>query len=327
MHAAAFLCASLLNDGVTVEPDGRPTYAHRAEYVGLRSLTGLLRAMPVEAASDLMGGIWRRTAPRTRRHARVLQNLAIALPSLSARERGDLARRQWENLGRVFAESFHLDRILADGRVTLHDPEGLVSRWSGERRGCVFVSLHSGNWEVVGAPVQDHWTSMALYQPLKNPLADAEVRAHRRHVFPGGLHGKGHASARTALRWVRDGGALSLLADHREARGEPVAFFGVPTTATPFPAMVARRLGVPLIAGRSRREGPVRYRIEVEDVTVARTDDASADVRTTTQRIQTLFERWIREEPGSYMWVHDRWKHLPEERRRELLALANEPRG
>ena len=94
--------------------------------------------------------------------------------------------------------------------------------------------------------------------------------------------------------------------------------FGKPMLANPFPAMTARRLGTPLIAGRAVRLQGSRFRVEGIEIPVPVTDDPHADVRVATQALHDQFDAWIRERPGEWMWIHDRWRQSrrPPRRRR-----------
>lgn len=281
---------------------------YRLEHAVLIGAASILRALPAEVASSMMGKLWEIFAPRTRRHARVLKNLAIAFPEMSTAEREEIARRQWNNLGRTFAETFSADRIAGSERVEVKiDPE-LLERVRSSGEGLVVVGSHSANWEIAALAIPAELETMGLYQALKNPLSDAYITVMRRRVFPGGLLSKTHSTPRRVMAHVRAGKAVAILADHREGKGIPVTFFGAPTTANPFPAMVARRLRVPIVAGRVVRNGGARFTVEATELAYPVSDDPTADVAVLTQTIQSTFEGWIRERPGEWMWVHDRWK-------------------
>jgi KDO2-lipid IV(A) lauroyltransferase len=288
---------------------GQVLLRDRIEYVLLRAFALLMRALPVEAVSALTGAGWRLFGPLTARHRRALRNLALAFPELDAMARAKIAADQWENLGRTFAESFMIDRILAE-------PERIALAISLEldRRlripgGQVMVSMHSANWEVAALPIRRYRTVAGLYQQITNPLVDAYVLKLRGQVFDGGLLPKGAVTVGRIMKWVRSGNAVAMLADNREARGIRVTMFGAATKANPFPAMVARRLGVPLIAGRVIRLPGCRFRVEAVEVPVAVTRDPQADVAAAIQAVQDVFEGWIRERPGEWMWVQERWRH------------------
>ncbi|WP_205470443.1 lipid A biosynthesis acyltransferase [Breoghania sp. L-A4] len=281
---------------------------YAAEYAALRLLGAAIRAMPLDMASSVIGWSWRTLAPLTGRHARALEHIGAAYPSMPQAERETLSRDMWENLGRIMAETFQLDRMIdSPGRYT-YDLDGVADVLRDRTRGCVIVSLHTGNWEIVAQPAETFGLRTAgVYQALSNPLSDAWLTKLRAGLFPGGLYAKGHDTARRMLSHVRSGGAIAFLADHRDVRGIQVPFFGRPAYANPFPVMLARSCGVPVVAVRVIREGGVHFRFAGEIVEIPRDGDRREDIAAGTAMVHGVFERWIREYPAQWMWIHRKW--------------------
>jgi KDO2-lipid IV(A) lauroyltransferase len=280
----------------------------RAEYVAMRMLAGLLRALPVATGAALMGKAWRLVGPFTSRHRRALRNIDLAFPGLDPTERKRIAAEQWDNLGRTFAESFVIDRLVAKAETMELDISPELDRRLRAPGGFIGASMHSANWEIGALPMRRYRSLGGLYQQLSNPLSDAYVARLRRNVFDGALFTKGLKTPGLVMQWLRDGNAVGLLTDGREARGITVTAFGRPTLANPFPAMAARRLGIPLLAGRAIRLPGSRFRLQVVEIPVPVSDDAKADVAAATQAITDQLDAWIRERPGEWMWVQDRWR-------------------
>ncbi|SER08449.1 KDO2-lipid IV(A) lauroyltransferase [Faunimonas pinastri] len=307
-------------------PEVQISRYHNLEYAALRTGAFLLGCVPVSVASAAVGKLWRWIAPLTRRHKRVLDNLALAMPELSAVERSRIAHDQWENLGKTFAETFALDRIAGnERRFEIGEADKLLTSLSAPGRGAVFVSLHSANWELVAKPVKRHYPLIGIYQQLRNPASERFLLSLRGGIYDGGLLPKVASTPAAVMRWVREGKAVAMLADQREKRGNPVTFFGVATTANPFPAMVARRLGVPLIAARTVRLGGVRFRIDAVQIPITRSSDPLRDVQYATQAVQDQFESWIRDRPGEWMWVNDRWRHNQQKGRTRMRWKVSPP--
>lgn len=280
---------------------------HAAEYLLLRGLVGLLHILPLDFGSWAMGSLWRLVAPRLRRHDRALRHLAAAYPTKSAAEIDTLARAMWMDLGRTFAESLMVDRIVKAGRV--EDASGpLIEAVKASGKGVVFVSLHTGNWELVVIPTVTNGIKVAgVYQRMKNPKVDDYVALVRRDRYPRGLFVKGGDVGKKLLRIVRGGGAIALLADLRDRNGLSVPFFDRPAPSTTFPALLARGSDALLVAARVIRTHGVRFRIEAEILDIPRTDDRNADVDAATHLTHQLFEKWVREHPEQWMWAHRRW--------------------
>lgn len=281
---------------------------YRLEYAGFYVVRALLRVFGLERASRFSGRLWQFIAPRTRRHARALKHLRMAFPDRPDSELEAIARAMWANLGQIMGEALLVDRVLANpARVQLSTP-GILERIRATGGGAIFVSLHYGNWELVSVPAAREGFKLAgVYQRIVNPLIDRAVVGMRSPIYLGGLHSKGTGAAGRLMEWVKDGNLAGVLADQRHVRGVKVPFFGHPALSNTFPAMVARHLGVPLIAARTIREADVHFRIEAVEISVPQTDDRTADIAVATASIQAQFESWIRERPEQWMWAHRRW--------------------
>lgn len=287
----------------------------RLEYAGLRAGLLPVRAMPLDTASAVSGRLWRAFAPRLHRHARVREHLAFAFPELSEDMRERIALDSWENLGRVTAEGAHVDRF-ANALDRFDLPEDVERYRRLARTGCVFVSLHLGNWEIAALPALGKNVTVAgTYQAIQNPLVDRYIRSLRLPLYAGGLYPKGHATSRRLVSIVRAGGSVGFLADLRERRGIKVTFFDRPAYANPFPASLARLADIPIVAGCMVRTEGVHFRLHLKQIEQVRTEDRPADVHTTTQAIHDVFEHWIRQYPGQWMWSHRKWALRPEDER------------
>src|SRR5262245_9363854 len=100
------------------------------EYILLRGVIALVRALPLDTGREWSARAWRMLAPYGRRHRRALDNLAIAFPEKSDAERQAIALDMWENLGRVMAETMQLDKILREPeRIEIENPE-LLQRYA-----------------------------------------------------------------------------------------------------------------------------------------------------------------------------------------------------
>ncbi len=279
---------------------------HRVEYLGFRAAQAAATALPLEAVSWSSGLAWRLIAPRLHRQERALRNLELAYPELSDAERKRVAAGMWENLGRTFGESFHLKEIVAQKRIRFEPMEQL----EGIIRGgpCIVCGLHLGNWELVAYASKLMGASFTgVYQRLSNPLVDEETRKLRAFLYDGGLLPKTPVTARSLMKAAKSGGYPAFLADLRDDNGAAVPFFGQPALATVFPALLARKTGLPLYAGAAFREPRVRFVIRGARVEVPRTDDHAADAIAGTAALHAQFEAFIRQAPEQWMWAHRKW--------------------
>ena len=311
----------------------RPTLRHRIEYGALRLALALARLLPIEwlaaSGSFLVGTL----GPRLRQNRRALSNLAIAFPEKSEAERQAIARAMWANMGRTFAETLVLDRLIADPtRLEIRDREVWAHK-GAERGPIVGCTLHMGNWELAIRPFSLFGREPAgVYKPLDNPLIDAWLKETRSILFPAGLLGKGdrgdtdgtgQRTARALIDKARSGGTLGFVADHFDRRGEPIPFLGRLARFTTAPAGIARHVGARVWLGRCLRVGTEsRFRFDIREVPVPKTGDKKADALALTTSIFAVFEDWIRQHPEQWMWWNTRWVELGPGRRAAEAQIA-----
>lgn len=294
---------------------------YRLEYGLLRAFVGFCRLFPMDKAADLSARLVTRLAPGSRRHKKALANLEIAFPDKSPEEREAIALEMWDNIGRVIVETMNIDRLLEQAdRMTIEND--VYRRYKGKMGTVVAASMHMGNWEIAAWPFALCEAKMAgIYRLVKNPYVDAYLKRMRSRLYSGGLFAKGRAPGKTAghdtVRMIsshirdvmrNETATVGFLADLYDGKGIAVPFFGREAKSTPFPAILARRLGARMWIGRCVRVGrQSRFSIAFKEVRVPRTDDAEADVREITAAVQQQFEEWIRQTPGQYMWTNRRF--------------------
>jgi KDO2-lipid IV(A) lauroyltransferase len=292
----------------------------RLEYALLMLIAGFIRMLPLAAATAVSAWAWRVLGPivSPRRHARALDNLAVAFPEKSAAERLAICRAHWENLGRVMAETMQIDRIIAEPSRIRIVSEPLFSRYKNKMGAAIGVSLHMGNWELSVWPfVVANANPAAVYRSVNNPYVDRYLRWQRRNLYPGGLFGRGKVegehgddqkTARVLTDFVRRGGRLGMVCDLFDRRGLPVPFFGREARTQAIGAMIARRVGSRIWMSRCKRVGTQsRFEIEIRELRVPRTANQAEDVRWIMTEMQKQFEAWVREAPEQWMWSNRRW--------------------
>jgi len=278
------------------------------EGLALNAAIRVFRLIPVDLASGVMGASWRRLGPLNARHKRALQHLENAFPGMDDAERERIVRGMWENLGRVAAETFHIDRLLKQNHRFEAVADEITEEVLKGNQACMFVSFHSANWELCVQPaVRRDLEITGVYQALRNPEADKALRALREDLYKGGLLSKGHQTARKILSTLKSGGVVAMMGDLRETRGVQVPFFGQKAYANPVPASLARACKVPIVLGRVVRKDGVNFRIEARAIAVPVSDDRQGDIEAATAQIHAIFESWIREHPEQWMWIHKKW--------------------
>ena len=287
--------------------------ADRLQAAALRGLIRMLERLGPVRSSDLGGWIARTIGPRLAVSDVARANLLHALPALDAARRERIVRAVWDNLGRTCAELPHLAGLTRSaagpGWELLGAGHIETLREAGAQ--ALFFSGHFGNWEMVlpiaaglGVPVA------GFYRAASNPRVDRVIQALRERALGSrvSMFAKGASGARAALRHLQQGGSLGLLVDQKMNDGIAAAFFGRPAMTAPALAQFALRFTCPIIPVRVLRLGPARFRMVCEaPLAVATTGDRQADIQAITEAMNATLERWIRADPGAWLWLHRRW--------------------
>lgn len=298
---------------------------YAVEALGYLVAFGLLRLLPVDAASNLGGFVGRAIGPRLRVTERARRNLRLAMPGISRAEAERIIRGMWDNLGRVAAEYPHLGHIsaLESGRVVWIGMEPVAAL--GERRSAgVLASGHLANWEVLAPSAAQRGIDITIIvREPNNPFIRPSIDRLRGDTGVGRVP-KGATGTRQALEVLRRGHALGLLFDQKLNSGITVPFFGVDARTTPAPAQLAMRFKCPLVPVAIERTGPARFRMTAHrPIEPPDTGDRQADVAAVTRALNDILEGWIRARPEQWFWLHRRW---PEAAYRACEAKSGTPR-
>ena len=282
-----------------------------AVYHATRAFIGLMNVLPRRMAlsvSGWMGGLSYLVARDSRRLA--LSNLTLAFgDEKSPGEIKQLGRSVFRELGRNVVDVARLPGVTAENVDGLVRAEGFYHLESayGEGRGVVAVSAHLGNFELMGTFLAlKGFTVTVVAAPLYDPRLDALLLKNRER---GGLHVVSRDRAASAvLRALRKGHVVGLLVDQdTRGAGIEVPFFGRPARTPTGPAILADRVGAPIVPMAIHRLADDTHLVTVRPP-IRSAGKAPEDVETTTSAYTAELERLIRRAPAQWVWMHDRWK-------------------
>ena len=270
---------------------------------------GAFALLPPDWASALGGAIGRLIGPHLGISNRARHNIKRAFPELSESDVAHVVARMWDNLGRVAAEYSHLRNIRVfepGGRVETHGFEHMDRAVAAGRRMIIF-SGHIANWEIGMLAAVQYGISVAqIYRAANNPLVDRMITRFRGDA--GELIPKGAVAARRAIATLRRGAHLTMLADQKMNDGIQVPFFGRPAMTASALAALALRFNCDVLPARVERLDGARFRLTVfPPLPLPRTGDSHADAAALMAQVNAILERWIRDRPEQWFWVHRRW--------------------
>ena len=251
------------------------------------------------------------------RHRRIAhRNLALAFPEKNPKERKAIARSTFRNLGRVAAEFYFLPRLNEKNVGQYISLEGLENfhRAYDKGKGVLLLGAHFGNWEWMGAsiPLQIHHPCHVIFRPLDNHFFDELVE--RLRIVTGNQTIPKEKAMGHILRLLKRGEVVGILLDQNMSwqEGVFVSFFGELACTNTGMALLALKTGAAVVPAFNIRERDGRYRVIIEpEVPLIRTGDKDLDVLKNTELFTQIIERYIRNYPDHWLWVHQRWKTRP----------------
>jgi Kdo2-lipid IVA lauroyltransferase/acyltransferase len=198
----------------------------------------------------------------------------------------------------------------------LIDCEGLdhIDAARANGKGVILFTGHLGAWELTSFALSLLGQPLSfLVRRIDNSRIEALVDRARTRL--GNRTIDKRAAAREMLQTLQAGETLGILIDlnTHEREGVFVDFFGVPASTTFILAKLAARTGahvLPIFAPWNEKRRRFLLKID-EPLAVPRTGDEEQDVREMTQSFTNVIEKYVRQYPDQWLWIHRRWKTRP----------------
>jgi Kdo2-lipid IVA lauroyltransferase/acyltransferase len=287
----------------------------RAEYYPMQALLRSLQLLPPAGARHLARGLVRGfLAVLPKRRRLIDEQLAACFPTLSPAERQRLATQSLDHLAEGLLSFARMERMREDEMRSAVSVEGFdhLDEALRQGRGAITFTAHYGSWELMANYVTRVYPRVGmLVRPLDNPLLDRMVTRVR--ACGGGQIIDSRRVFKDGLRLLRANGILGILVDQNFHKGGVfVDFFGRPAATNTLAPLLARRTGCALLPMHNRQRPGGTHIICEPPVTLSAQPDTSAAIAEDVQTMTKVVERWIREDPAPWLWLHARWKRRPE---------------
>ncbi|GFG49416.1 phosphatidylinositol mannoside acyltransferase [Mycolicibacterium agri] len=281
----------------------------------------VVRAMPDAVARNMFDAGARYFA-RNGGPVQLRKNLARVLRVAPGEVPDDLIRASLASYARYWREAFRLpsmdkEKLRARLDNCLNGQEHLDGALA-DGRGAVYALPHSGNWDMAGVWLVQHYgTFTTVAERLKPESLYKRFIDYREslgfEIVP--LTGGERPPFEVLSERLRANKFVCLLADRDLTRtGVEVEFFGEPTLMPAGPAKLAIETGAHLVPA---------HIYNTEDAWVfdvfPRLDTSSGDVQAITQALAHQFEKGISAHPEDWHMLQPQWlADLSEERRARL---------
>lgn len=295
----------------------KKTPLHFIQYIALKFFCVLFDLLPYRTAVCLG-----RKATGTvrfvmkKRFNRSVYDIRRAFPHMTEEQARATALESWRNMGGILAEFIKLTHMTPEQFKKHCRVLGLekMLRAQNTTGGIIHIG-HFTNWEAFGLAGAVYGVDKAvLAQRVDNPYVDKETNCLR-NIFSGRTFYSNNEDKPffACMRWLKKKKLLGILIDQNAGSSEVwVPFMGRVAAFSPITALLSIKMQVPVFPVKVWREQDGTIVSEILDPVYPPAEYSLENVRKFTKTLVGYYEAWLRENPGSWLWAHNRWKREAE---------------
>jgi Kdo2-lipid IVA lauroyltransferase/acyltransferase len=294
---------------------------HRIEYALTGIVSAFARLLPRRARLGLGRALGSLVFTLDRRHREVtLANVDLAYGSeKTPEEKRAIARGAFRHFGSMLFEMITLGRPRRSELEPLFELEGIENLEQARRRGkgVILTSAHFGNWELHAIV---HGFRLGKLHLIAREQDNVYLNSwlERIRTISGNEVVYKRRALRQMRRLLRDGESIAFVIDQNVHLEDAVFvdFFGRKAATTPVASWFALKTGASLLPAYCYPLPDGRYHAVYErpiDADRFRGLEPDQAILGLTQELVSVQERYIREHPDCWLWMHRRWRTRPPE--------------
>lgn len=271
----------------------------------IRSFLHAIKVLPYDLRLATAGWVASNIlSPLTGNSRRIRENLTLVMPEMSLQERNRVVREVPDNMARTMVEIYDGSAFLE--RVKANPIQGpgfqAVIEAQANGSGALLVTGHFGNYVAVLAALKaSGFPTGGLYKPMSNPFFNNHYVAAMQH-FSAPMFERGRRGMTEMVRYLKGGGLVGIVQDQRINNAPIMSFMGKPARTATSAADLALKYNVPLIPFYGIRKPDGNFDI------VSEAPIALGTAEEMTDALNKSLEARVRENPGQWMWTHNRWR-------------------
>jgi KDO2-lipid IV(A) lauroyltransferase len=242
----------------------------------------------------------------------VLENLKLAFPEKSEKERKKIGKDFFKHLTDLIMESvkaFSISEKEMSKRYVYKNPE-LVNNFTRQGRSIALVAAHQANWEwSISLPLVLEGKVSGAYTKLGNPYFEKVVRSSREKYGIIGYKTSETVKGMQKNFAEKTQGLYILLSDQSPQVHKTFywsEFFGVKVPMHTGAEMLAKKFNLVVINYVTKKVKRGYYETEFQLITDTPKEFDNYQI---TDKYIRLTENNIKEQPELYLWSHKRFKH------------------
>lgn len=268
----------------------------------LLSLVYISFMFPTRFSSALGAFIVRRLAKGSKKETLAVKQVQKVL-SVDEKSAQKIVDGMWDNLGRGMGELAHLKRI-SHHRVLEEKGFEPIYNLIDQGKPFLLMSAHYGNWELIPAYLAQYknFRPNAVYLSADDG-GFTDAICHYRGKYCNELIPVNKVRLKSLIKSTATT-TLAIINDRYGPNGVEGNFLGKPCKTPVGPALIAKNLDLPMALVRCVRHDNASFTLECTNIIE---NNAGKTLEEITQKVNDVYEVWVREHPELWYWMHDRF--------------------
>ena len=266
----------------------------------------VLRILPLGISSFLMGKLSSLIGPRLGVTKKAYNNIKNVMPEKNEKEITKIIKDMWENLGKVAGEYPHLSKISPEknNKIQIYGKKNLLLV-KKTKTPAIFFSAHLANWEILpNVAIKNGVPVLSIFRRPNNPFINFLIKYIRSNLP---MAPKGKEGARQLIYSLKKGRSIGLVIDQKMNDGIEVPFFNKPAMTSDALAQLCLRIKSLVIPVEVERMKNTNFKITFHNpLKITKNGQKKTPLQIMTE-VNLIMEKWIRKNPGQWLWLHRRW--------------------
>ena len=266
------------------------------------------RILGYRISSNLGGKLFEILGPLFRSRYLIHSNILKAMPESNINNIKNITKLMWNNYGRDFAEYVFIknfrhgelnSRIKIEGQDVLDE----IKKFNKQ---VVFISGHFANFELMALHLEKSGIALStIYRPLNNFFLNKIMERIRNKYICEKQIKKGIGGIKKLFRLKQNNYSTALMIDQRVSEGIKSNFFNKEAFTTTIPAQLVKKFNIPVVPIFIERVDNINFKIIIKKP-ISFTEKDS--IKKITEKLNSILEKMILQNPGQWIWSHNRWK-------------------
>lgn len=243
------------------------------------------------------------------------KNISMAFPAIPLKEKKKITRHCFLFMARNILEYIHIIHCPATVQGIRVEGKENLDRVLEKGKGAIIVSAHLGSFPLVPFMFGNFGYKTAV---LIRPMRDKNMGTYEKDfIVRSGVEPISVIPERQCvqkiIKLMKNNGVVVIEMDQNAAFGAVwVKFFGALAATVTGPVTLALRTKAALVPVYTYREGKGKHVIQIlPEQELIMKEDYDETILVNTIQLTRIIEKWIKDHPDQWWWVHRRWKTQP----------------